>query len=519
MNKSKFRNIISVFLAVMMIIGTFAVSVHGVDEPEAEASVSGQTDADGLGAGNFTTNEEAADSVTASASAVKLASLPGDDVTYGEDYRFCYGLGLFELLPDGYWQTEQVTRGDFAAITAKMLKANTAGYPRYSQTPYKDVDNTIKAYPAICYLTEIGILNGDGDSIFRPNDPITVSEATKMVMCALGYKEACEQTAGGFPEGYITFGLRSGIYSELSVDYGETMTAMQMSKMVRNAMETDLMESITYGSNGEQILKVSEGNSLLNEVYKINRASGYLAGTYYSMMVDGFLGLENEVLVTNVYKENLAYGSEYSGDVIYQTSENADLEEYLGYEVNIYYIEDVSGYKRDYITYCEPRAMRNQHYIINSDDITEFTNEKIVYSDESGKRYTINFRQDYTLFSLNGIPTDEIVVPREGNVKIITDGSAAGAKSVIISDFKDALVDRYSDADTTIGLQNSSELAVEDKKIRIDSDAHVKLTLNGTTMKPEELLKNDAITFTKSKDGKYVRGYISRDIISGTVST
>lgn len=517
MIKGIYKNIISVIIAAIMISSCFGISAYATGAPEA-AAAAGQTDADGLEAGAFTTDEEAADSVAASAAAAQLASLPGDDIVYGEDYRFDYGLGLFELLPDGYWQTEQVTRADFAAVVAKMLKANTAGYPRYGQTPYIDVDETSAAYPAICYLTEIGILNGDGNSIFRPNDSILVAEATKMVMCALGYKEACEQTNGGYPAGYTSFATTQGIYNGLSLDVNGTMTALQMSALVRNAMDANLMEGLVYDSNGAQDLAVAEGKSLLSEVYKVKKASGYLSGTYYSMLRDGYLNLENEVMLSDVYAENGSGGSEYAGDVLYQTSEGTDLEEYLGYEVNVYYMEDVSGYRRNYIAYCEPRSGHNVRYDISANDITEFTNQKIVYSDNNGREHTINFKADYTMFALNGIPVTEVVIPKEGNVTIITDGSSSSAKSVIISDYKDALVDRYSENDTTISLQSSSKLENENKKIEIDADTHIKLTLNGKTIKPEELKKNDAITFTKSSDGIYVRGYISREVISDTVS-
>ncbi len=67
-------------------------------------------------------------------------------------------------------------------------------------------------------LTEIGILSGDGNSEFRPNDPILVNEASKMIMCALGYQDACEITNGGFPNGYTTFALRQGIYNGLELE-------------------------------------------------------------------------------------------------------------------------------------------------------------------------------------------------------------------------------------------------------------------------------------------------------------
>lgn len=156
-----------------------------------------------------------------------------DSVQFSEDYKFDYSLGLFELLDDDFWKTDQVTRADFAVVVAKMLKTNTDGYPKYNQAPYSDIDITNYSYPAICYLTEVGILSGDGNSEFRPNDSILVNEASKMIMCALGYGTACEETKGGFPDGYTTFALQQGIYNGIDINYTSTLSAMQMSRMVR----------------------------------------------------------------------------------------------------------------------------------------------------------------------------------------------------------------------------------------------------------------------------------------------
>ena len=100
-----------------------------------------------------TTNEEAADAVLSSAAGTELASMPNDDVQYADAYKFDYSMGLFEMLEDGYWQNEKVTRAEFATIVAKMLKANTAGYPRYGSSPYVDIDASNFAYSSVCYLT------------------------------------------------------------------------------------------------------------------------------------------------------------------------------------------------------------------------------------------------------------------------------------------------------------------------------------------------------------------------------
>lgn len=452
-----------------------------------------------------TTNEEAADAVLSSAAGTELASMPNDDVQYADAYKFDYSMGLFEMLEDGYWQKEKVTRAEFATIVAKMLKANTAGYPRYGSSPYVDIDASNFAYSSVCYLTEIGILSGDGNSEFRPNDPILVNEASKMIMCALGYQDACEITNGGFPNGYTTFALRQGIYNGLSLSYTDSMSAMQMAKMVRNAMEAYLMETVVYRADGTADVRVSDSKTLLTETYKIKNETGYVEGTYFSYLTGSEVDLENEVIIDGT---------------CYQFSDGYDMEALLGYEVNYYYMEDVSGYRRDYIAYCEPRKDKNKEYDIMAKDIVSLTADKIVYNDANDKEKTLTFDAS-TLISYNGKPyyelSDVSLAIKEGHIKVVTHESSTKASAVMIQEQFDGLFDRYNKSTYQVIFQDS--MTVNLPELKFDTSYHTGLTLDGKAISPEDLVKDDAITYCVSKDGQYIRGYVSRNVVSGTIST
>ena len=120
------RNL-SILLAFAIILGTSSLTVFGENSSAAK--------------------QDAAESVVSSAAASLMASMPDNNVQYSEDYKFDYSLGLFELLDDDFWKTEQVTRADFAVIVAKMLKTNTDGYPKYNRTPYSAVSYTHLTLP------------------------------------------------------------------------------------------------------------------------------------------------------------------------------------------------------------------------------------------------------------------------------------------------------------------------------------------------------------------------------------
>ncbi len=518
---SNLRKAVSILLAAAMILSMCSI-VTFADEAIAD-------DTADLAVAEETTNTEAADAVVGSAAASELASLPNDDVQYADDYKFDYALGLFELLSDGYWQKDQVTRADFATVVAKMIKANTAGYPRYGQTPYIDVDETIAAYPAICYLTEVGILQGDGNSEFRPNDPILVNEASKMIMCALGYAKAAE-SEGGFPTGYTTFALKAGIYNGVNLSYTNSMTALEMSRLVRNAMEAYLMESLTYNSDGTYNLVMSQTKTLLSETYKMISATGTVTGTYYSYIDGSPVDLENEVTFTGVYADYSDESNKYLGDVTYQFADAIDMEQYVGYQVDFYFMENVSGYRRNYIAYCEPRDDSNTVYELDAKDITTLTRDELVYTEASGRERTINLSN--ATVSYNGVPapsklTDVNLVDEaagdarltQGTVKVIAHDSASKASAVIIQKQSDGLFDKYSKTTYKISFQNNMTSKLPE--LVLDPSSHVRITLNGEKIEPEDLVKNDAITYTISEEAgtKYITAYVSRDVVSGYVST
>lgn len=484
---SNLKKVVSLLLAVAMVLSLSTMVTFAED------------------VATTTTNQEAAEAVVSSAAGATLASLPNDDVQYADAYKFDYALGLFEMLEDGYWQKQQVTRADFATIVAKMMKANTAGYPRYGQSPYVDLDENSAAYSAICYLTEVGILSGDGNSQFRPNDPILVNEASKMLMCALGYQTACEATNGGFPAGYTSFALRQGIYNGVNLSYTDSMTAMQMSKMVRNAMEAYLMDTVIYNADGTSEVVISDSKTLLTETYKMYTDTGFVTGTYFSTLTDVEVDLENEVLIDGV---------------CYQVADSTNAEDLLGYEVTFYYMEDVSGYRRNYIAYMEPRGDRNREYVINARDITSFTQNELVYTDENGRDKTFVI-DGTTAVSYNGKPYSELSDTSlelvEGNVKVITYESAAKASAVIIQEQFDGMFERYNKTTYQVVLQNNMTNKLPE--IKFESLYHTRLTLDGVEIQPEDLVKNDVITYSVSKDGEYIRGYVSRNNISGTITT
>ena len=147
-----------------------------------------------------------------------------------------------KVFPKDFDMQAQITRADFAVYTARLFKVNDfeVSEKRY----YVDVPMEHYALTSINYLTERNVLAGNGASVFRPNDVITVAEASKMLVTAAGY-ENYAKSMGEYPAGYITAANRLGI---LPVNAGaeDAVTGAMARDMLFETLTTDFPEEVYW---------------------------------------------------------------------------------------------------------------------------------------------------------------------------------------------------------------------------------------------------------------------------------
>ncbi len=98
-------------------------------------------------------------------------------------------LGIVKGNPDGTFKpNDKVTRADFVLMTVRMLGVDEDGL-EFTTTAFTDVNDETYNAAAIQYCAEKGLIGGDGDGKFRPNDSITRQEAAKIIAEALELTE------------------------------------------------------------------------------------------------------------------------------------------------------------------------------------------------------------------------------------------------------------------------------------------------------------------------------------------
>ncbi len=116
-----------------------------------------------------------------------------DDQWYYDYVLEAAELGIVKGNPDGTFKpNDKVTRADFALMTVRMLGVDEDSL-EFTTTAFTDVNDETYNAAAIQYCADKGLIGGDGDGKFRPNDSITRQEAAKIIAEALELTETDDE--------------------------------------------------------------------------------------------------------------------------------------------------------------------------------------------------------------------------------------------------------------------------------------------------------------------------------------
>lgn len=133
---------------------------------------------------------------------------------------------------------DNVTRWQMALLMTKLLTGdidNSKWASSANDIAFTDVTNTTKHYGgSIAYAAKNGIIRGRSDTIFAPEDGITLQDAATMMVRALGYPRT--QYDSGYPESYIKKADELGLFAGLTgVSNLDTLTRGETAQLLYNA--------------------------------------------------------------------------------------------------------------------------------------------------------------------------------------------------------------------------------------------------------------------------------------------
>lgn len=329
-------------------------------------------------------------------------------------------LSLAKTLTNNFDEKSTVTRGDFASAMADFIAKDFS--LSSDEVMYSDVGKNDKNYAAICALSALNYMNGEGDGKFNPDEAISETDALTVMCKMMGFNIYAE-SRGGYPQGYISAARESKICENIPVSYSDSLTQGKFLKFLDNFTDAPILEQTQFGSSNKYTK--TEGVTVLSENLDIY---------YDTLRVTG-----NSKTMLDTYS-NLPVSRVMMGTKEYNKGET-DTDKYLGYEVKFYYTNKDKTYPD--ILYSIPEEGSYREIVIDVSDKDVIKDSRLYYEDnEKLKNVKIEFDADVIY---NGVYTsyDSSLINNmnDGYIKFLDYNNDGKYETIFINDIKYLVVD------------------------------------------------------------------------------
>lgn len=158
-----------------------------------------------------------------------------ESAVYADAAEYLNEIGVMQGDTQGNFNPNQtVTRAQMAAIICRTL--GEAENLITDGTRFTDVPASYWANGYIARAAELGIISGYQDGTFKPGNTVTYEQAITMVIrAANGDGEA--QEIGGYPDGYITLALNFGLLNRIQGKIGDSLSRANVAILIYNLLQ------------------------------------------------------------------------------------------------------------------------------------------------------------------------------------------------------------------------------------------------------------------------------------------
>lgn len=415
-------------------------------------------------------------------------------------------LGFMNGYNDQTFQPDSnITRAEYVKIMVSILGLKNADTYN-TNSPFEDVPDNHWAAGYVQSAYKLGLINGDENGLFNPDDDITYAEAVKILIRVLGY-EILAQEKGGYPVGYIKIADNKKLFNDIDDSVYNTATRGAVAQLIYNSFDVDILEQIKFGEPDEY--SVIDGNTILAK-NNIAKVEGQITSNSKTSLIGNSNLHPDTILIDEI---------EYSADEQYA-------DKYLGYNVVAYYKYNESTGEK-IILYLHEQKGKNKTLILKSDDIEDIISgtdmvRTIKYWDEEvskSRQQTADISSSadviYNGKALLSYQTTDLV-PNIGEIVLLDNNNDKLYDVVFITSYINYIVDNIS--------ISSGVISDKDGKPSLnlkDTNFDVLIHYNGNNVSIDEIQKDDVLSVADSKaqSGKINRTvHISRNKAKGIVS-
>ena len=455
-----------------------------------------------------------------------------DEIVNKEAVTVLATLGVITGNDDGsYAPTDTISRAEMSTIICRVLNGGKDPVLGESVTnTYTDTaSHWAKNY--IEYCTTLGIIAGKGDGTFDPEGDVTVAEAAKMVLVALGYNAAMEGYTGA--NWQINVDARAnpiGLYEDLSyTTTNAPLTRDNAAQMLYNALDCDMVRyDVVLDTTSSTVISTTQltvtDETLLEDKFDAVKVEGVvIANEIANLETSGHLNDERtRILVTNFDDQN-TYGNS-DGTRAVDFAITTGLNE-LGRSVSIYVKRDTTS----------TNAQVLGSVIVSEDNVvvTDYTDDSIAdvaddnNLDVDAAQVAVNYGNvvdyedyDHAEDEVQGV--EKILIDNDDDTDVdyvlmnsyhfgkVTSYVSSGDGSISIDLGRgDAPSMTADEADDVIGFE---DVARDDYVIAIEIGGRIHVNVAETMVGTLEAYKEDGGIVTLTVDGTdysatFVQGY------------
>lgn len=383
-------------------------------------------------------------------------------------------INLERISPD-----TMVTRGEFSYALASIL------YKNFRENRRNSADTAVE------YLSGLGIMSGYAPNEYGAEQNIKVSEAAKMLVCAMGYASVAE-SKGGYPNGYMNLAIDIGILDNIPLGLDDEIDTVNCAVMIDNALEEEIL--------------VSNGSNL----------------TYKSEipMREYFLDIKDDRGIVEACGETAIYERTASGDDIVVINETEyytglDMSELVGMSIKYYYRDNGLDGEGELLYYT---TKNNKVVTLYNKDIVDFSNGTYKYEKEHGRIHTINIYSNIS-YIYNGRYAESIenFIPKNGSVTFIDNNSDGRYDVLRITDKRIVIVAGVSEEDLII--KDKYSISDNISLVDVTGEKYEIFDGSGTAIDIKSILPGSVFEAEVSADGESVKLFLDDKTIIGTVDS
>lgn len=356
------KKIFSLVLAFVLMTTSF-VSFAADDEDYSDADIWGDsaqdaTDTDAKPAADGQTAEEPiAEKIEKPDFSPKYSGVDRVNVYNPDDtemlFKVLKKLGIMDSYEDfGAF----VTRGEFAGFIARIMQNGKSSDTSVWRYEFKDVDETVTNRADIIYLTNHGIVQGDGEGYFYPDNNIKTSEALVMLLNAMGYYEIAQMQDDG-TMGYQVLASKLKLSDEIDTNDTKELTLKSAVKLIYHALHEHVAD-IDSMEGSSLIFKTSDETFMYRYMEIMTIEGVVTANEHTSLSSQGGAVAANRIEI---------------GDTTLSFSDSDIVpSDYLGLYSRVYFRENSGNYQA---VFAECLEKRNKILKLKAEDILEYDKE------------------------------------------------------------------------------------------------------------------------------------------------